>query len=138
VFGPEKALSNAGAYGVEDLNVVRYTFSGRRARALTEEEPDPEFLATTAEATLAPYANLSGNRRKALVARRFIPGLCAYHPDQAQFLAEIEPAFTSLPGLSVTGDYLRGCSIEACFAAAERATAAITATHVTRAIQPVS
>jgi protoporphyrinogen/coproporphyrinogen III oxidase len=137
VFGPEMALSNAGAYGVEDLNIVRYTFSGRRARSLTAAEPDPESLAAVAEATLSPYAAVSGNRRRALVARRFLPGLCAYHTDQERLLAQLGPALASLPGLSVTGDYLRGCSIEACFAAAERVVAGIPAERSVRTVQPV-
>jgi protoporphyrinogen/coproporphyrinogen III oxidase len=124
VFGADQQLSNAGAYGIDDLNVVRYTFSGRRARALAEEEPDPASLAEIAERTLAPFAKLSGNRRLALVARRMSPGLCAYHPDQATFLRTLAGSAAAIPGLALTGDYLRGCSIEACFAAAEEAIAA--------------
>ncbi len=125
VFGPEKALSNAGAYGTRDLNVVRYTFSGGRARALTEQEPDPERLATIAEAALAPYAQVAGNARRAMVAHRFLPGLCAYHSDQAGFLQGLGSTRAAMPGLHLTGDYLRGCSIEACFAAAEETVATI-------------
>ncbi len=125
VFGPEEALSNAGAYGTEDLNVVRYTFSGRLARALTEREPDAERLAAIAEATLAPYASVTGNPRRAMIAHRFQPGLCAYHEDQAGFLERLGSAAAHVAGLHLTGDYLRGCSIEACFAAAEQASAAI-------------
>jgi protoporphyrinogen/coproporphyrinogen III oxidase len=125
VFGPEDSLSNAGAYGTGDLNVVRYTFSGRRARALTEQEPDPEQLAAIAETTLAPHANVSGNPRRAMIAHRFLPGLCAYHEDQAGFLERIGSVGAEMPGLHLAGDYLRGCSIEACFASAEETVAAI-------------
>jgi oxygen-dependent protoporphyrinogen oxidase len=125
VFGPEEALSNAGAYGTGDLNLVRYTFSGRRARELTEREPDPERLATIAEATLAPHAQVLGNPRRGIIAHRFLPGLCAYHPDQAWFLEGIRSTHGHTPGLHLTGDYLRGCSIEACFASAEQAVGAI-------------
>jgi oxygen-dependent protoporphyrinogen oxidase len=125
VFGPEEPLSNAGAYGTEDLNVVRYTFSGRRARSLTEQEPDPTRLAEMAEAALAPHAQVAGNPRRATVAHRFLPGLCAYHSDQAGFLEHLGSSAATMPGLHLTGDYLRGCSIEACFVAAEEAVAAI-------------
>ena len=125
VFGSEETLSNAGAYGIGDLNVVRYTFSGRRARPLTEQEPDPERLASIAEAALAPHADLAGNPRRATIAHRFLPGLCAYHRDQAGFLERLASASAEIPGLHLAGDYLRGCSIEACFAAAEEAVAAI-------------
>jgi oxygen-dependent protoporphyrinogen oxidase len=125
VFGPEKALSNAGAYGTGDLNIVRYTFSGRKARALIEHETDPERLATIAEAALAPHAQIVGNPRRAMLAHRFLPGLCAYHEDQAHFLNGLKAASASMQGLHLAGDYLRGCSIEACFAAAEDGIAAI-------------
>lgn len=125
VFGCDEPLSNAGCYGLNDLNLVRYTFSGRRARSLAGGEPDAEMLARIAEAALAPFAAVAGNRRRALLARRMSPGLCAYHPDQANFLRTIADPATALPGLTLTGDYLRGCSIEACFAAAEEAVAAI-------------
>ncbi len=125
VFGSESELSNAGAYGMDDLNVVRYTFSGRRARPLADREPDPELLAELAERTLAPFASVRDNRHRALSARRLSPGLCAYHQDQARFLERVGGAVAGLPGLALTGDYLRGCSIEACFAAAEQAVAAI-------------
>jgi oxygen-dependent protoporphyrinogen oxidase len=125
VFGPEESLSNAGAYGTRDLNVVRYTFSGRRARALTAHEPDAERLAAIAEAALAPHAQVEGNHRRAMIAHRFLPGLCAYHADQGTFLERIRSAGPHVRGLHLTGDYLRGCSIEACFASAEEAVAAI-------------
>lgn len=125
VFGPEDALSNAGAYGTGDLNVVRYTFSGRRARALAEHEPDPQRLAAIAETALAPHAHVTGNPRRAMIAHRFLPGLCAYHEDQADFLERLDAAGGEVGGLHLTGDYLRGCSIEACFAAAEQTIAAI-------------
>jgi oxygen-dependent protoporphyrinogen oxidase len=125
VFGPEGQLSNAGAYGTGELNVVRYTFSGRRARALTEGEPDAERLVEIAEATLAPHARVAENRRRATLAHRFLPGLCAYHSDQAGFLHGLAAGGAHVPGLHLAGDYIRGCSIEACFAAAEEAVAAI-------------
>jgi protoporphyrinogen/coproporphyrinogen III oxidase len=125
VFGAERALSNAGAYGTGDLNVVRYTFSGRGARSLLEAEPEPEALAAIGERALAPFASVSGNPRRALAARRMSPGLCAYHPDQARFLPAVAAEVAALPGLALAGDYLRGCSLEACFAAAEGAVATI-------------
>ncbi|HME02780.1 MAG TPA: FAD-dependent oxidoreductase [Solirubrobacteraceae bacterium] len=125
MFGPERALSNAGAYGSADLNTVRYTFSGRRARVLAGQEPDPERLAAMAEGALSPHAHVTGNARRAMTAHRFLPGLCAYHQDQAGFLERLRAAGTGIQGLHLTGDYLRGCSIEACFAAAEQVVAAI-------------
>jgi len=121
VFGPEQALSNAGAYGVDDLNVVRYTFSGRAARSLLDATADVKRLISAGEHLLAAHANLQGNPRRSMVTRRFVPGLCAYHADQTGMLAGLRAAITPVAGLGLTGDYLSGCSIEACFAAAQGA-----------------
>jgi oxygen-dependent protoporphyrinogen oxidase len=127
VFGPDRQLSNAGAYGVDDLNLVRYTFSGRASRALDDGEVDPERLAAIAEGALAPHADLDGNRRVAMTARKMSPGLCAYHPDQGELLRTMRTCTAGLCGVSIAGDYLRGCSIEACFRAAEEAVGRIDA-----------
>jgi len=124
-FDAETPLSNAGAYGLDDLDVVRYTFSGRAARAFATAGAGAEMLAGAAERTLAPFADVSGNRRRALAARRMSPGLCAYHREQASLLREVAAPRSRLPGLALAGDYLRGCSIEACFAAAEEAVATL-------------
>ena len=132
MFGPDKALSNAGAYGVEDLNVVRYTFSGRRSRIPAALEGDGDRLIAMAEETVSAHANVTGNPRRELLARKFTPGLCGYHPDQADFLTRLASAVDQLEGLVLTGDYLRGCSIEACFASAEQAIAGARAPNAHR------
>ena len=46
-------VSNAGAYGIHDLDLVRYTFSGRDARGLLGE--GPERLVERAEAALGRH-----------------------------------------------------------------------------------
>ncbi len=118
VFDGDEAVSNAGAYGVNDLNLVRYTFSGRTARRLVADAADPEALLRMGEAALGRHASLAGNRRRRFVARTFAPGLCAYAPRHAEVLDGIRDELQSAPGLHVTGDYLQGASIEACFRAA--------------------
>ena len=52
------------------------------------------------------------------VARRFDPGLCAYTSHAHAFRERIAASVRELPGLYVTGDFMRGASIEACFHAA--------------------
>lgn len=118
VFDGDEALSNAGAYGVNDLNLVRYTFSGRTARRLVADAADPEALLRMGEAALGRHAALAGNRRRRFVARTFTPGLCAYAPRHAEVIDGIHDELAAIPGLHLTGDYVQGASIEACFRAA--------------------
>jgi oxygen-dependent protoporphyrinogen oxidase len=117
VFDRWYALSNAGAYGINDLNLVRYTFSGATARRVTEAM-DVAALLDCAESTLARYVPVDRRWRQRVVVRRFSPGLCAYTPHHATFLDQIAAETRKMPGLHLTGDYVQGASIEACFRAA--------------------
>lgn len=116
VFGDDDAVSNAGAYGINDLNLVRYTFSGRTARRSMNGVP--EQLLQAGEAALARCVPLDPAWRRRFVARRFSPGLCAYAPHHGRWLDRITQELETLPRLYLTGDYLQGASIEACFRAA--------------------
>ncbi|GAB6040889.1 FAD-dependent oxidoreductase [Endothiovibrio diazotrophicus] len=117
VFGPESPLSNAGAYGIHDLDLVRYTFSGQTARQVIRADTAGEFAMELAEKQLLPHfpAVAAGCRD---FAYRYIPtGLCAYSAHHAALLDEI--CRTMPEGISLVGDYWRGASIEACFRASE-------------------
>jgi protoporphyrinogen/coproporphyrinogen III oxidase len=118
VFGDDEVVSNAGAYGIKDLNLVRYTFSGRTARQSIAADVDAEQLLKTGEAALARYVPFDAAWRRRFVARRFSPGLCAYAPHHCQFLERISRELNTVQGLYLTGDYIQGASIEACFRAA--------------------
>jgi protoporphyrinogen/coproporphyrinogen III oxidase len=118
VFDSEEAVSNAGAYGVNDLHLVRYTFSGRTSRHFASDFTDPEALLRMGEAALSRHVRFDGNRRRRFVARRFSPGLCAYAPHHAQLMDGIHQELGRLAGLHLTGDYVQGASIEACFRSA--------------------
>src|ERR1044072_9186844 len=52
VFDSRQALSNAGAYGINDLNLVRYKFSGRAARGMGDGT-EPGALVARGEAALS-------------------------------------------------------------------------------------
>ena len=117
VFGCEHALSNAGAYGVNDLNLVRYTFSGRASRRISDAM-DVEALVVGAEATLSQHVAVDPRWRRRVAVRRFDPGLCAYSPHHATLLDQITADAQTVGGLYLTGDYVQGASIEACFRAA--------------------
>src|SRR5262249_48715160 len=118
VFDEHEPVSNAGAYGVNDLHLVRYTFSGRAARRLLADGTSTESLLAHGEAALNRYLHVNARQRRHFVARRFPLGLCAYTPFHASFLADLAQQRRHLRGLYLTGDYIQGASIEACFRAA--------------------
>jgi protoporphyrinogen/coproporphyrinogen III oxidase len=118
VFDGHQPLSNAGAYGVNDLNVVRYTFSGRAFRGCDPSEIEPSALVDRAEKTLARYIPLAGNHRRRFVVRHFHTGLCAYTARHDRFLDRLDEERQKVSGLHLTGDYIQGASIEACFRSA--------------------
>jgi oxygen-dependent protoporphyrinogen oxidase len=118
VFGEDQPLSNAAAYGLHHLNLVRYTFSGRLARRHLSSSTDPERLLRLGETSLARYLRFTPAKRHSFVARTFDLGLCAYTPYHAAFLASIGREADSVRGLHLTGDYIQGASIEACFRSA--------------------
>jgi oxygen-dependent protoporphyrinogen oxidase len=117
VFDERHPVSNAGAYGMRDRHLVRYTFSGRAARALIADATD-ETLVALGEAALAAHVPLDAAWRRRSVTTRFATGLCAYAPHHATLIDRIHAELDAVQGLYVTGDYLRGASIEACFRAA--------------------
>ncbi|MGU7811566.1 protoporphyrinogen/coproporphyrinogen oxidase [Burkholderia sp. AW49-1] len=126
-FGPDEPLSNAGAYGIDTRNIVRYTFSGRAARVLIERGLPNEALLEIAESILGRYIAVKGHERQAFVARTFDPGLCAYAPHQQRVLEAVEAVPRTIGGLHLTGDYVRGASIEACMRAARETVSRIEA-----------
>jgi oxygen-dependent protoporphyrinogen oxidase len=118
VFGEHEPVSNAGAYGIHDRNVVRYTFSGRAARPLLGDDFDAEKLLAVAEERLGRHFPVSAEDRRNVAVQRWPAAYCAYLPRHADFLNRVDSALEELPGLHLTGDYLRGASIEACFRSA--------------------
>lgn len=117
IFNERYELSNAGAYAADQLNVVRYTFSGRRFRESFTEGTSAESAVAIGERYLRRYFP-STYVRKASVYRYFATGLCAYVPYHHRFLARLEAEIARYEGVTLTGDYVRGASIEACFRAA--------------------
>jgi oxygen-dependent protoporphyrinogen oxidase len=116
VFGRDEVVSNAGAYGVEDLHLVRYTFSGRAFRRFASGEHSNHALVDHAESVLARHVPFRASRRR-FVARHFATGLCAYTAHHGRFLDRIAGELRQVQGLYLTGDYIQGASIEACFRA---------------------
>jgi len=132
VFGAGSVLSNAGAYGKDDLRTVRYTFSGRRARS--ELGRDPEDLLATAEAIVGEHTPVAAARRRGWVSASWDQAYCAFGPGHHQLARDAhEPV---APRLHVCGDFLAGASIEACFRAADRATSGLAALATATAGRP--
>ena len=132
VFGTEvRALamddgpcSNAGAYGREDRHIVRYTFSGREARAHEPSADQIEEWIGLGEERLRRHVPASrGAVRVNSAVRHWSRGYCAYLPFHGQFLAAVRRESAALSGLALAGDYLWGVSIEACFRSGEQAAA---------------
>jgi protoporphyrinogen/coproporphyrinogen III oxidase len=123
VFQPSSPLSNAGSYGVQDLNVVRYTFSGRAARQLLSKPIDQGSLLAEAERQLQPYHPLDGAHRVNVATAQWAAGLCAYSRRHWSRMLRVTELMSGLAGVAITGDYVQGASIEACFRAAEQCVA---------------
>lgn len=122
VFDDGEPVSNAGAYGVNDLNIVRYTVSGRAARRHLAEGADPEALLGLSEAALSKFVPVDAAWRRRFVAKRFNTGLCAYAPHHARLMQRVDDGLSRVSGLYLTGDYVQGASIEACFRSAQACT----------------
>ncbi|MBF0585551.1 FAD-dependent oxidoreductase [Prosthecochloris sp. N3] len=126
IFGSQSLVSNAGAYGIGDRNLVRYTFSGRASRDLLEKGLPAERMIALAEEAIEPYFSVSAGSRESSVYRRFSPGLCAYSAYHYSLLEALDRYLGTWRGVSVTGDFRRGASIEACCRAAEESVESLT------------
>jgi oxygen-dependent protoporphyrinogen oxidase len=118
VFGRDEVISNAGAYGIDDLHLVRYTFSGRASRRWITDRTSPCELLARAEAALARHIQFNPEGRRRFVATHFRTGLCAYTPAHGRFVGRVSEELGQVDGLHLTGDYMQGASIEACFRSA--------------------
>ncbi|MDJ0647678.1 MAG: FAD-dependent oxidoreductase [Xenococcaceae cyanobacterium MO_188.B19] len=126
VFNAEEPLSNAGSYGINDRHIVRYTFSGRAARPYIESDMDAAKLLEIAEEALNRYIPVDASERIQFVSQRMSTGLCAYTHNYPEFDRSIQSQLKTLPGLEITGDYIQGASIEACFRAAQASVERVT------------
>jgi protoporphyrinogen/coproporphyrinogen III oxidase len=117
VFNDTYPISNAGAYGINERNVIRYTFSGRTGRRYMKDGATSEELIRLAEEALNKYIPISGSDRIRYVAKYHPVGLCAYTSNYSQFATNLKTHLSQLPGLYLTGDYIKGASLEACFEA---------------------
>jgi len=123
------ALSNAGAYGEAQLELVRYTLSGTEARGFLEGQPAAETLlerALSDASTQLP--DLAGNQVLDVTSQHWSRALCSYGPRHSDRLDLLDSELLKIPRLSLAGDYLLGTSLEACCRSGMAAATAATIT----------
>jgi len=125
IFPSGQLVSNAGAYGKKDLDLIRYTISGRTARDSLKETPDSWLQA--GESQLRDTGILGSQKCVRWKHRIFDPGLCAYAPHQSTFVERIRRLQKPIAGLHLSGDYIMGSSLENCFRSSFIATGAVNA-----------
>ncbi|WP_024806332.1 FAD-dependent oxidoreductase [Nocardia sp. BMG51109] len=106
--------SNVGAYGVDDLHIARYTFSGRAARSGLSEGRLDEWI-DDAEARVKGLLGIGQIERVRSVSKVWDAAYCAYLPYHGEFLKNVRAEVRDAPGLELAGDYMRGAPIEAAF-----------------------
>ncbi|WP_433732515.1 protoporphyrinogen/coproporphyrinogen oxidase [Nocardia sp. CA-129566] len=104
--------SNAGVYGINDLHIVRYTFSGRHARPTPTDEVLDQWI-DNAERQLTGLLGVDHVNRVHTVKRIWDAAYCAYVPFHGKFLSQVHSEVATTPGLELAGDYLRGAPLEA-------------------------
>ncbi|WP_194833130.1 FAD-dependent oxidoreductase [Nocardia sp. XZ_19_369] len=117
--------SNAGSYGKETRNIVRYTFSGRYGRLTDPTDTEVFDLVTDAEQQLRTHLGTARQPRTAAVVRHWPQAYCGYLPHYSDFLDTLTAASAALPRIALAGDYLLGTSLEACCRSGESAAAAL-------------
>lgn len=117
--------SNAGVYGINDRHIVRYTFSGRQGRLDNPSEQCIQELVRVTERKLEGYLGLSVPAQARRVFRHWKTAYCAYAPDYPRLLNSIHKHITSVRGLEIAGDYLKGVSLESCCRSGETAAAMV-------------
>lgn len=115
VFDENHILSNAGVYGIHDLDTIRFTFSGKRARTFLKSNPSDHNLLDLAESILNQHIPITRQDRIAFTARQFNEGLCSFTANHQAFLQSLKKLSREYTGFHLTGDYFKGASIEACF-----------------------
>jgi len=128
-FPSNSLLSNAGAYGMNDRHIVRYTFSGRAFRTAN---PDLAALPDLGEELLGKEIDLAGATRVRAVSRRWEHAYCGYSRFHSKTIERLDDALQGIEGIFLTGDYVRGASIEACFRAGFERTDSLMAQMGTR------
>ncbi|MEV6560072.1 FAD-dependent oxidoreductase [Nocardia sp. NPDC051756] len=121
----DQPCSNAGSYGKETRNIVRYTFSGKHGRLTDPADTDVLDLVTDTEHQLRTHLGTARQPRTSAAVRHWPQAYCGYLPHHSDFLDALTAAAAPLTGLALAGDYLLGASVEACCRSGENAAAAL-------------
>lgn len=122
VFDKNSTLSNAGAYGINDLNVARYTFSGMAFREkFSDKEVTKEDLIKEVQKTMSSdIFNIINNNINDSVMWYSPKALCSYSAFHYKKIDIINEELNS-KNIFLTGDYIKGAAIEACFTSSKNA-----------------
>lgn len=121
IFDEEHPVSVAAAYSMNNLGLIRYTLSGRKARQVISETTKPLEAIQIAERSLDPHFRVLDKNRESFVYKYFNTGACAYSPHHSERLQKIRERLKKVPRLSLCGDYMKASSIEGCFRSAVEA-----------------
>jgi protoporphyrinogen/coproporphyrinogen III oxidase len=114
-FSEDEAVANATVHSPKQRNIIRYTFSGRTSRRYQESMIDDAEMLRLGEQAMSRHFPIDKNMRLSFIVRKFPTGLCAYTPHYGEFADRLSSQLEQMPGLYLTGDYIQGVSIEACF-----------------------
>jgi protoporphyrinogen/coproporphyrinogen III oxidase len=118
MFDNRYHLGHCSANRLYQKNRIRFTFSGRRARAVVAKSD--EELITLAEKEFASVWPISSPRLFYHVARH-AGGMCAYGPNYTAIREKLVQYVDTIDGLALAGDYLNGHNMEHCLESAYRA-----------------
>ncbi|MFI6170574.1 FAD-dependent oxidoreductase [Nocardia sp. NPDC051052] len=130
----DQPCSNAGSYGKETRNIVRYTFSGKHGRLTEPAEADVLDLVTDTEQQLRAHLGVVRQPRTAVAVRHWPQAYCGYLPHYGDFLDALTLAAAPFADIALAGDYLLGTSIEACCRSGERAAATLLSATVPQGV----
>lgn len=115
VFDEKQPISNMGAYGINDLNIVRYTFSGKFFREKYGQNLTQEQAISIAEELSPLEFKINKNERISYIYSYWDKGLCAYSQYHHKNIQTINNTLSQYKNIYIAGDYIYGASIEACF-----------------------
>lgn len=115
MFAPGSILGHCSANRMYQRNRVRFTLSGRAARAVLGYSD--ETLIALAEQEFRRFHPIEGNRVHYHV-QRHMGGICAYAPHFTGIRRRLLDHIATIDGLEIAGDYLEGHNMEGCLSSA--------------------
>ncbi|HIP13413.1 MAG TPA: hypothetical protein EYG73_11940 [Arcobacter sp.] len=113
IFPRNSIISNVGVYDLEKKNYVRYTFSGREARSVLNNNYSIEELIVLAEKEFTKHSSIELPKRIDVAGR--VTKQSAYSLNHQEFLEDVKLNLIDSRNIYLAGDYLESTSIEGCY-----------------------